>query len=137
MTARRGRGPDVASRLRPAVRHQWPRVLAGWRGRPAPDARRKLQLALAAVWLLDAALQYQPFMFTRAFGQMLAGTAQGNPAVVAGPVTWSARIIGQHPTAANAAFATIQLLLALGLAWRPAVKVTLAPSVAWSLGVWW
>src|SRR6266566_460997 len=132
MTARRGRGPDAA-RLRPAVRHRWPRVLAGWRGRPAPDSRRRLQLALAAVWLLDAALQCQPFMFSGAFGQMLAGTAQGNPAVVAGPVTWSAGIVGQHPAATNAAFATLQLLLALGLAWRPAVKVTLAASVAWSL----
>ncbi len=106
-------------------------------GLPAPDARRRLQLALAAAWLLDAALQYQPFMFTKAFSRALAAAAQGNPAVVAGPVTWAARIIGQHPTAANAAFATIQLLLALGLMWRPAVKAALAASVAWSLGVWW
>ena len=76
-------------------------------------------------------------MFTKAFGQTLAGTAQGNPQVIAGPITWSARIVSYHPTATNAAFATIQLLLALGLAWRPTVKITLAASVAWSLAVWW
>ncbi len=59
-----------------------------WRGRlgteaqPAveiPDARRAFQLVLAAIWLLDAVLQYQSFMFTKAFGQMLAGTADGQP----------------------------------------------------------
>ena len=33
-----------------------------------PDAGRRLRLALAAIWLLDAALQYQPFMFTKASG---------------------------------------------------------------------
>ncbi len=37
-----------------------------------PDARRALQLGLAAIWLLDGVLQYQPFMYTKAFGQMLA-----------------------------------------------------------------
>jgi hypothetical protein len=102
-----------------------------------PDAGRRLRLALAAIWLADAALQYQPFMFTRAFGQMLAGSAQGNPPVIAGPITWSAGIIGHHPAATNAAFATIQLLLAVGIAWRPAVKFALAASVAWSIAVWW
>ena len=49
---------------------------------PAPDARRRLQLALGALWLLDAILQYQPVMFTRAFSQMLAAAADGNPAFV-------------------------------------------------------
>ena len=44
-----------------------------------PDTRRVLQLGLAAIWLLDAVLQYQSFMFTKGFGQMLAGTASGNP----------------------------------------------------------
>ena len=37
----------------------------------------------------------------------------------------------------NTIFATIQLLLGLGIAFRPTVRVALAASVAWSLGVWW
>ena len=61
-----------------------------------PDTRRVLQLALAAVWLLDAVLQYQSFMFTKGFGQMLAGTASGNPAVIASPITWDARLVEHH-----------------------------------------
>ena len=42
-----------------------------------PDARRVLQLALAAIWLLDAVLQYQSFMYSKAFSQMLAGDRLG------------------------------------------------------------
>jgi len=102
-----------------------------------PDHGGRLRLALAAAWLLDAALQYQPFMFTRAFGQSLAVSAQGNPRVISDPITWSAGIIEQHPAVTNAAFATIQLIIALGIAWRPTVKFALAASVAWSVAVWW
>ena len=39
--------------------------------------------------------------------------------------------------AINTAFATIQLLLALGIAWRPTVRVALGASIVWALGVWW
>jgi hypothetical protein len=96
-----------------------------------------LQLALAALWLLDAVLQYQTFMFSQGFPRMLAATAAGNPAGVAGPVTWAAHLIGTHPGAANATFATLQLLLGLGIAWRPTTRIALAASVAWALAVWW
>jgi len=102
-----------------------------------PDARRVLQLGLAAIWLLDAVLQYQAFMFTTGFSQMLAGTASGNPGVVASPITWDARLVGHHLILVNTIFATVQLLLGLGIAWRPTLRAALAASVAWSLGVWW
>lgn len=102
------------------------------------DGRRRLQLVLAAVWLWDGVLQYQSFMFTPAFGrQVLAPTAQGNPAVIADLITWAAGIIQRHPGGSNAAFATIQLLLGLGIAWRPTVKAALAGSILWALAVWW
>ncbi len=106
----------------------------GWQ---PPDARRVLQLSLAAIWLLDAVLQYQSFMFTKAFGQMLAGTAAGNPGVIASPINWDARLVEHHTVLLNTIFATIQLLLALGIAWRPTLRVALAASIAWALGVWW
>ena len=107
---------------------------AGW---PVPDARRRLQLALGALWLLDAILQYQPVMFTRAFSQMLAAAAEGNPAFVSRPILWDAHLVWQYPVALNTAFATIQLLLGLGIAWRPTVRLALGASIVWSLGVWW
>jgi len=105
--------------------------------REAPDVRRLLQLALAGLWLLDGMLQYQAFMFSRGFSDMLAGTASGNPRVVASPITWNATLVGHHLVPLNALFATTQLLLGVGIAWRPTARVALAASVAWALGVWW
>ncbi len=92
---------------------------------------------LAGIWLLDAVLQFQSFMFTKSFSQMLAGTGPGNPAVIAGPISWSARIMSDHGVATDAIFAFIQLLIALGIAWRPTLKVALAASIPWALGMWW
>jgi hypothetical protein len=99
--------------------------------------RRVLQLGLAGVWLVDGLLQYQQFMFTKAFGQMLAEGAPGNPGFLARPITWDATLVEQHAVLLNAIFATIQLLLGLGIAFRPTVRIALAASIAWSLGVWW
>lgn len=59
--------------------------------RTAVDARRVAQLVLAALWLLDGLLQFQPFMFTQDFAAMtLAPVAGGNPAWICGPVGWVA-----------------------------------------------
>ena len=97
---------------------------------------RRLQLGLAVLWLLDAMLQGQSFMFSRGFARMLAMAARDNPGTIASAGNWSARLIGQHPAATNSAFIAIQLLLALGIAWRPTVRLALAASVLWSLAVW-
>ena len=104
---------------------------------PGTDARRVLQLTLAAIWLLDGMLQYQSAMYTGMFGQMIGGTAAGNPAVIAAPISWNATLVADHLALLNTVFATIQLLLGLGIAYRPTVRVALAASIAWSLGVWW
>ena len=99
-----------------------------------------LQLALAMLWLMDGVLQLQPFMFTsgaHGFGAMLADTAAGNPNAVAGSIRWNASFVGHHAVATNTAFAFVQILLGLGMAWRPLVKPALAASVVWSIGVWW
>lgn len=103
----------------------------------APSFRRWLQLSLAAIWILDAVLQLQSFMFGKGFSQMLAGTAAGNPWIIADPITWSARLVADHPTWTNAAFASVQLFLGVGIVWRPTLKLALAASIPWSLGVWW
>jgi hypothetical protein len=105
--------------------------------RAAPDQRRRLQLVLAGIWLLDAVLQYQSFMFSKAFAQMIGGTSARNPAVIAGPINWSAHLVGHHVVVSNAIFATIQLLIGLGIAWRPTVRIALGASIVWALAVWW
>jgi hypothetical protein len=106
--------------------------------RSALDPRRALQLALGGLWLLDGILQFQPYMFTKDFArQMLAPSAAGNPGVVAAPITWVAHLTAQHSVGANTAFALTQLLLGLGIAWRPTLKPALAASIVWALAVWW
>jgi len=125
----------AAARVRPARRG---RLAAGAEAaREAPDARRLLQLALAGLWLLDGVLQYQAFMFSKDFTGMLSDTASGNPGVVASPITWNAALVQHHLVLLNAIFATIQVLLGVGIAWRPTVRVALAASIAWAVGVWW
>ena len=46
-------------------------------------------------------------------------------------------MIEHHLVLLNAIFATVQLLLGLGIAYRPTVRLALAASIVWSLGVWW
>ncbi len=124
---------------RPRWRPRWRRSIGAVREESwaAPGLRRRLQLVLAGIWLLDGVLQFQAFMFSKGFSQMLAATAPGNPAVIADPINWSAKIIAGHPTATNAIFALIQVAIGLGIAWRPALKPALGASVVWALAVWW
>ena len=109
-------------------------------GRRRTDFRRALQLALAALWLLDGLLQLQPVMFTagpHGFSGMLEDVVGQNPHVLSQTIAWNASIVEHHAVATNTAFAFIQILIGLGIAWRPAVKPALASSIVWSLGVWW
>jgi hypothetical protein len=101
------------------------------------DPGRMLQLTLAVIWLLDGMLQFQPFMFGQGFPRMLAEAARDNPAALARPVTWSAGFIAHHLTVCNALFAALEVSLGLGIALRRTLRIALACSVAWSLGVWW
>lgn len=104
------------------------------------DPQRTLRLVLATIWLLDGALQLQPVMFLRGsngLGGMLAGAAAGEPGWLAHSITWNATLVGNHPVLTGSAFASIQLLIGLGIAWQRAVKPVLVVSIAWSLGVWW
>jgi hypothetical protein len=115
------------------------RVLAWAADRESAGPRRALQVVLGVVWLLDAALQFQPYMFGKMFpAMMLAPSGMGGqPAFVSGPVLGAARLFSSAPAAWNALFATIQLALAIGLLCRPAVRAALAGTVVWALAVWW
>ncbi len=104
------------------------------------DLQRTFRLLLATVWLMDAALQLQPFMFTKGsngFSGMLNGLAPGNPTWVSHTITWNASVVDHQPVLTNAAFVGIQFLIAFGIAWRRTVRPALVLSIVWSLGVWW
>lgn len=103
-----------------------------------PDGRRMLQLVLATIWLIDGILQLQSFFFTKSFGlQMISGMSQGNPSVIARPIAWSGSTIGHHAVLTDALFAVAQTAIAVAIAWRPTVRIGLAVSIAWAVGVWW
>lgn len=105
---------------------------------PTWGAQRKLQIGLGLIWLIDGALQLQPFMFTRAFvTQTIAPNEIGQPGFVAGPVRLAAHLIEPHVVLFNLLAATIQVLIGLGLIYRPTVKAALLTSFGWALGVWW
>jgi hypothetical protein len=104
------------------------------------DLQRTFQLILATVWLLDAVLQLQPFMFTRGsngFSAMLNSVAAGNPGWVAHSITWNASNVNHNPILGNSVFALVQFLIGFGIVWKRSLKPALALSMAWSLGVWW
>jgi hypothetical protein len=100
--------------------------------------RRGLQIALGLIWLLDGALQFQPYMLRTSFARDVIGpVAAGQPQFVAGPVHWAANIIAAHPVAWDVPFATIQVLLGVGLLVPRTVKPAIIISVLWSLAVWY
>jgi hypothetical protein len=118
-----------------AVRAEPPRVAVA-----VPHAhvtRRALQIVLGLFWFLDGVLQLQPFMLTSRFAtQVVAPAATGQPHFVAGPVHWAASLVAAHPVAWDVPFATVQLLLGLGLLVPRTSRLALAASVPWALGVW-
>jgi hypothetical protein len=100
--------------------------------------RRGLQITLAILWLIDAGLQFQPYMFSTQFAtEVLSPAAAGQASFVAVPVDHMARIVGGHPVVCNAAFALVQLSIGIGLLVRRAVVPALLASIVWSLAVWY
>jgi hypothetical protein len=94
-------------------------------------------MALGALWLLDGALQFQPSMFSKSFfADMLGMANMGLP----GPLTAAefrvSDLLTAHPVGWNAAFATLQVALGLGLLWGRTARYTRPAAIAWALGVW-
>ncbi|WP_298405120.1 hypothetical protein [Ferrimicrobium sp.] len=99
--------------------------------------QRRLQVALGLIWLLDAGLQFQPYMFSRRFvANFLAMNAMFQPHVVANVILDATKFLLPHAAAWNTLFAVTQLVIGVGLLWRRTVRAALVASFAWVLGVW-
>ncbi len=103
----------------------------------ASDSRRTVQTVLGLIWLLDGGLQFQSFMYSKGFIQVLTGMTPGQPGWLASSVNWSAHLAGHNLTVYNTLFALTQVAIGLGLLYRPTVKPALALSFVWALIVWW
>lgn len=104
------------------------------------DLQQTFRLILATVWLLDAALQLQPVMFTpgaNGFSGMLRVSAGGNPGWFHSIVIWNASIVDHEAILTDAIFAAIQFLIAFGIIYKRSCKPALALSIVWAVAVWW
>jgi hypothetical protein len=100
--------------------------------------RRRVQMALGALWVFDGILQAEPVNFDRGYplGE-LAQSAMGEPRLVNESIFWLV-----HPFAAqwplwNAAAVLVQLAIGAGLLFRPTARPALVLSFAWVPLVWW
>jgi hypothetical protein len=103
----------------------------------ASDAPRTVQTVLGLIWLLDGGLQFQSFMYGKGFISMLTSMVAGQPGWVHDSVLWGAHTMAQNQAFWNTLFALTQVVIGLGLLYRPAVKPALVLSFFWVLVVWW
>ena len=103
-----------------------------------PITRRGLQIALGVIWLLDGGLQFQSFMYSHGFlKEVIEPTAMMQPAWIGDPIIWAAHLIAKDLTVWNTLFALTQVLIGLGLLFRPTVRPALLVSFGWAFVVWW
>ena len=99
--------------------------------------QRALQILLGLFWIIDAALQFQPFMFGHQFAnQFILANAQGQPEPFGYLITHIGNFIAPDSTVWNVFFALIQLVIGVGLLVRRTVRPALVISFFWALGVW-
>jgi hypothetical protein len=100
---------------------------------------RTIQVLLGLIWLLDGALQFQPYMFSNNFlNQTIGSMAPGQPSVIGQPIVWIVSLFHPIHGFMNVLFALTQVAIGLGLiVSRRTVKPALILSFAWAFIVWW
>ncbi len=99
--------------------------------------QRVLQIILGLFWLLDAGLQFQPYMFGSGFTTTyLLNNAHNQPDIVRWIITNVGNFVGPHVAVWNTFFALIQVAIGLGLLFRRTVRPALGVSFFWAFGVW-
>ena len=105
--------------------------------RPLVRSQRALQIGLGLFWILDAALQFQPFMFSKNFvTTYVLANAAGQPDAIRWIITNVGHFLAPHTGIWNALFALTQLAIGVGLLFRRTVRPALAISFPYVLGVW-
>jgi hypothetical protein len=100
-------------------------------------SQRTLQVILGLFWIVDAALQYQPFMFGKQFvPTFITANASGQPEPISWLITNAGHFISPDVAVWNALFATVQIFIGFGLLFRRTVRPALVISIFWAFGVW-
>ena len=105
---------------------------------PRPvGTQRTLQVVLGMFWLLDAGLQFQPFMFGNGFTTTyLLNNAHGQPTAMGWVITNVGHFLVPHIAVWNTLFALLQVTIGAGLLFRRTVRPALALSFLWAASVW-
>ncbi|MHB8378313.1 MAG: hypothetical protein ACYDB2_00150 [Acidimicrobiales bacterium] len=102
-----------------------------------PATRRGLEIALGVAWLIDGLLQLQPYMFGKEFFITVLGMASmGLPHWIAAMPYRVLQLLYPSHVVFNALFATVQVVIGVGLLWRRSARFALIGSFAWALTVW-
>ncbi len=101
------------------------------------DRRRSILTVLGLIWLLDGGLQFQSFMYSKGFIELLEETGAGQPGWLHSSILWAAHIASHNLTVYDTLFGLIQVAIGLGILYRPTAKAALAVSFAWAIVVWW
>jgi hypothetical protein len=105
---------------------------------PGVLTRRHIRAALGALWLLDAALQAQPHLFSADWWHNdLAQSVMAQPPIVARTILWTVGHIASHPAVWNGAFVAVQATLGLCLLAGRFERAAIAASIPWAAGIWW
>ena len=110
---------------------------------PSPAERRLhrariVQITLGCIWILDAALQFQPRMFgPDLVNMMMLPMAHGQPAPVSWSITQLAHFVRPDAGLWNFLFGALQLCIGVGMFFRKTVKPAIVVMAVWALGVWW
>jgi hypothetical protein len=100
-------------------------------------SQRTLQIVLGLFWILDAALQFQPYMFSKGFvDNFVTANADGQPTVIHWVITNVGHFLAPHIAVWNTLFALTQLVIGVGLLFPRTVRPALALSFPYVLGVW-
>ncbi|MGH2859036.1 MAG: hypothetical protein ACRDMJ_16295, partial [Solirubrobacteraceae bacterium] len=75
----------------------------------ASDLPRTLQTCLGLLWLLDGALQFQSFMYSKGLIDMLSQMISGQPPWLQSTMRWSSHLAAQNLTVYNTLFALTQV----------------------------
>jgi hypothetical protein len=100
-------------------------------------SQRALQIVLGLFWILDAALQFQPYMFSKGFvDNFITANVDGQPTVIHWVITNVGHFLAPHIAVWNTLFALTQLVIGVGLLFPRTVRPALALSFPYVLGVW-
>ena len=93
-----------------------PRRAQAFRAYFFSDATRTVQSVLGLIWLLDGGLQFQSFMYSRGFVDLITSQASGQPGWLRSSIHWGANIAANNLGFYNTMFALIQVLIEIGRA---------------------